>query len=137
MNTTYFLKMASGTLFGKVATPVIPSTYYVGVSTTTPNTDGTGVTEPSGGSYARVAISNDGTSFNVPDSNGLVTNKQDLVFPESTTNWGIVTNYVIYDSLTNGNLLMYGALTSSRSVEAITTLIIKAGQLQLQATNPA
>ena len=40
-----------------------PATWYFGLSTTTPNDDGTGFTEPSGGGYARVAKTNDATNF--------------------------------------------------------------------------
>lgn len=137
MNTMYFLKMLSGNAFGKLSTPAVPNTYYIGLSTTTPNTDGTGVSEPAGGSYARIAIANSSAELNAPDANAVVTNKNDLLFPESTANWGTVTNYVIYDAQTGGNLLMYGLLTTSRSVETATTVGIKAGQLQLQAANPA
>jgi hypothetical protein len=48
--------------FGSVAV-AIPATYYVGLSTTTPTNTGTNVTEPAGGSYARVAVTNNATNF--------------------------------------------------------------------------
>ena len=47
-------------LYGK-ATLTVPDTLHVGLSTTAPNPDGTGFTEPSGGGYARVAVPNNST----------------------------------------------------------------------------
>ncbi len=136
MNTVYFLKMMSGSIFGKLPTPAIPSTYYIGLSTTAPNTDGTGVSEPSGGSYARIALSNSSTALTPPDANAMVINKNEIMFPESTANWGRVTHYVIYDSPNGGNLLMAGELMTPRTAETATTITIKPGQVQLQISNP-
>ena len=136
MNTVYFLKMMSGNIFGKLASPAIPSTYYIGMSSTAPNTDGTGVSEPSGGSYARVAVGNSSIALSSPDANALVTNKNEITFPESTANWGRMTHYVVYDALNAGNLLMYGELVTPRTVETATTITIKPGQMQLQIANP-
>ena len=39
MNTTYFLSLAAGNLFGTQKTPAIPEKYYIGLSSTTPNLD--------------------------------------------------------------------------------------------------
>ena len=72
-------------------------------------------------------------------TDGLVTNQNDINFDESTANWGTITHYVIYDSPTvdDGNLLMYGELSTPRSVETATIMTIKAGYLKLLAQNPA
>lgn len=135
MTTTYFLDLVSKQIFGKYSTPVIPSSYYIGVSSTTPTIAGTGVTEPTGGAYARIQIENNTTNI-TQSGTGIGSNVYALSFAESTTNWGTMTNYVVYDALTSGNLLMYGALDRTRTVEAGTTLQIKAGQLQLSFVNP-
>lgn len=133
MNTTYFLNLASGNLFGTKTNPPIPTKYYVGLSTTTPNLDGSGVTEPdSTGAYKRIQL----TSLSEP-TNGAVTNTSSISFDESTSDWGIVTHYVIYDSATNGNLLMFGAFSKPRSIETSTVMTIKEGHLKLKALNPA
>ena len=133
MNTTYFMNLASGNLFGTKTTPPIPTKYYVGLSTTTPNLDGSGVTEPdSTGAYKRIQL----TSLSEP-TNGTVTNTSSISFDESTSDWGIVTHYVIYDSATNGNLLMFGAFSKPRSIETSTVMTIKEGYLKLKALNPA
>ena len=47
-----------------------------------------------------------------------------------------MTHYVIYDALSEGNLLMYGELSASRKVEADTIMTIKLGSLNLSVVNP-
>lgn len=134
MNTTYFLNLTAGNIFGTKTNPAIPAHYYIGLSTTTPTLTGTNVTEPSAGAgYARVEL----TNLSQP-SGGVVTNEQAINFNESTANWGTITHFVIYDSDTvgGGNLLMYGALSTPRSVEAATIMTVKQGYLNLSVQNP-
>ena len=70
MNTTYFLNLAAGNLFGTKTSPEIPSNYYIGLSTSAPNVNGTNVNEPStSAGYARVKL----TTLSEPAS-GVVTN---------------------------------------------------------------
>ena len=133
MNTTYFLNLVANNLYRGQNTPSIPAAYYIGLSKTAPAADGTGVSEPpTSEGYTRVALVN----LSEP-TDGVVTNSDVIKFPESTGAWGTVTHYAIYDAATAGNLLMYGALGSSRSIEADTEVIIKAGFLKLSAQNPA
>lgn len=135
MNTTYFLNLAAGNLFGTKTTPNIPQNYYIGLSTSAPNINGTNVNEPSSGAgYARVQL----TTLSEP-STGVVTNTQAINFNESTASWGTITHFVIYDSgvVGGGNLLMYGLLSTPRSVEAATIMTIKEGYLSLSTQNPA
>lgn len=132
MNTTYFLNLVSGNVFGSQKTPAIPTNYYLGLSSTAPSLDGSNVTEPGEGTgYARVQL----TSLSVP-INGVVTNDAAIDFAESTAEWGTMTHFVIYDALTEGNLLMYGELSASRKVEAATIMTIKLGSLNLSVVNP-
>lgn len=135
MNTTYFLNLVAGNVFGTKTTPAIPSTYYIGLSSTTPTTSGTNVTEPSGGGYARVAFN---SAMSEP-TNGVITNSAAITFAESTADWftsaSPATYYVIYDAATGGNLLMYNALTHSRIIEINTIATIQVGSLVLQLTD--
>lgn len=135
MNTNYFLNCAAGNLFGTKNDPAIPSAYYIGLSTSAPNINGTNVSEPStSAGYARVEL----TTLSEP-ATGVVTNSQAINFNESTASWGMITHFVIYDSPTvgSGNLLMYGALSTPRSVEAATIMTIKEKYLNLSAQNPS
>lgn len=133
MNTTYWLNAVSGNVFKTQTTPALPSKFYIGLSSTAPALDGTGVTEPtSAAGYARVQL----TNMSAP-TNGVVTNEQSIDFDESTAAWGTMTHFVVYDSSTGGSLLMYGQLNTSRTVEAATIMTIKAGSLNLSVVNPS
>ena len=85
------------------------------------------------GSYQRIKL----TNLSAP-TDGVITNNADISWPESTSDWGIVTSYVIFDSATvgAGNLLVFGDLSTPRSVERDTIMTIKAAYLKLSALNP-
>ena len=129
MNTTYFINCVAGNLFGSKTTPALPTDYYVGLSTTQPSADGSGITEPlASAGYARVKV----TSFSTP-SNGVVTNASSVEFPDSTASWGTITHFVIFDSGTrgSGNALMYGALDEPRTVEKASVMTFRTGGITL------
>jgi len=133
MNTTYFLNQVMGNVFGTKKTPALPAKFYLGLSSTTPAIDGTGVTEPlSSSGYARVELSTLGEP-----TNGVISNTADISFDESTANWGTMTHFVIYDSQEGGNLLVFDALSTPRSVETATIVTIKQGSMTLSLVNPS
>ena len=74
----------------------LPSTVYIGLSTTSINDDGSGYTEPIGGSYAQVAKSNLNADWTVSVA-GEKTNASEILFPVATGDWGIVTDWFISD----------------------------------------
>ena len=134
MNTPYFLNLVAGNVFRSKTSPAIPSNYYIGLSKSAPTLAGGNVTEPStSAGYARVKLNN----LSEP-ANGVVSNNAAIQFNESTADWGTVTHFVIFDDATvgSGNLLMYGALSTPRTVESATIMTIKAGYLKLSAQNP-
>ena len=89
-----------------------PATLYVALSTTTP-TDSGNVTEPSGGAYARVAVTNNTTNW--PNaSGGSKSNGTAVTFAQATALWGTVTHFVIYDAASSGNMIAFGALETPR-----------------------
>lgn len=131
MVTTYFLNCIAGNLFHTKTAPSIPAQYYLGLSTTAPFVDGTNVTEPSSGAgYARVPV----TSLSEP-ADGTISNPYPITFEESTGNWGVVTHFVIYDQESGGNLLMYDALNTPKTVEAASIMTFRANSLSLSVTN--
>ena len=89
---------------------VSPITIYVALFTTLPSDDGTGGVEVSGGSYARQTV-----TFAAP-SGGQVANSGAVTFPVATAGWGTVVGMGLYDAVTGGNLLYYGALATSKTV---------------------
>lgn len=128
--TTYQANKLNDFLFGGTSfTP--SSTYYIGLSTTAISSSGTGATEPSGGGYARVSVTNNKTNF-TNASGGIVQNNQQFEFPESTTAWGTITYVFISDSPTGGNILYYDALTTPRTVQAATVLLFAINSMKIQ-----
>ncbi len=134
-NTYYSENKILDQLFGATSIVAsVPATWYVGLSTTTPNEGGTGSTEPAAGAYARVAVTNNKTNFGTA-SNGVLTNSTAISFPESTASWGTITHIVFYDALTGGNIWYWEALPTSRAVAANTTVYFATGALTISNTN--
>lgn len=131
--STYAANKVLDKLFGNT-TLAQPTTLYFGLSTTTPSADGTGVTEPSGSAYARIAVTNsDKTNWTVA-SGASLSNSTAITFPESTGSWGTVTNVIVYDALTSGNLWFWDVLTPSRAVATSTTVYFSAGGVVISMT---
>ncbi len=64
-----------------------PASHDVGILKTEPDNDGTGYTEVTGGSYARVAYTNNSTNW--PNAvAGSKPNGSSIVFPTATADWG-------------------------------------------------
>lgn len=129
-NITNILRNSIGDQFFGDVSPTVPNTYYLGISTTPLAVDGTGATEPTDPSYLRVAITNDKTSFE-SFTNGTASNLVQLIFPESTVDWGIVQYWFLSDSSTGGNTYLFGDLTASKTVEAQTILQLDPGDLNI------
>ena len=113
-------------LFGKGS--YTPPTIYVGLSTADPTDDSSGLAEPSGNSYARVATA--GADWNVA-SDGAIANANDITFPEATGSWGTITHYAIFEAASTGNMLAHGALNVSKSISSGDTAKFAAGDLDV------
>lgn len=92
-----------------------PATLYIGLSTADPLDDGSGLAEPSGNGYARVAVTNNATEWPAA-TGGSKTNANDQTFPLATGSWGTITHFAFFDAASGGNMLGSGALTTSRTV---------------------
>lgn len=116
------------TIFGKV-TASVPTTVYVALSTTTPTqkrsagTTTWNFTEPSGGSYARVAVSNTTSKWvattTEPTAGYIIVNHTAITFAAPTGSWGTVTDFGIYthsSGHTATYLIAFGALTTSKAI---------------------
>lgn len=99
-----------------------PTTIYIGLFTSGPNEDGSG-TEVSGGSYARQSV-----SFSSP-SNGSTSNSNTITFPVATANWGTIVGFGLFDASTSGNMLLYGSLTQSKTINSGDQFVINTGNL--------
>ena len=113
-------------LFGKGS--YTPPTIYVGLSTADPGDDGSGLSEPSGNGYARVATS--AADWNSA-SGGALDNANALEFAEATGSWGTVTHFALFDASSSGNLLAHGSLTQSKTIASGDTARFSAGDLDV------
>lgn len=86
-----------------------PGTIYVAAYTAAP-TDAGGGTEVSGGSYARVSVTNNATNFPAA-SGGAKANGTAITFPTASGSWGTVVAIGLLDASSGGNLLGWDDFT--------------------------
>lgn len=101
-----------------------PTTVYLALFTSDPGEAGGG-TELSGDGYARQSV-----AFDAP-SDGVADNTSDIEFPQATGDWGEVTHVGLFDAETAGNLLWYGALTASKTINTDDQFVVSAGDLDV------
>ena len=122
-------KVLGVTLLGSPFTA--PATVWVSLATSAA-TDGAVFNEvPTATGYARQVI-----AFGAPSDVGLskqVTNTGLINFPTTTTPWGTVTHYGLYDSPTGGNQLYWGALTTARTIVTGDSPVIPISSLTVTA----
>jgi hypothetical protein len=119
-NLTNYLESKLIDHFLGTTTYTKPTAVYVGLFTVTPGEAGGG-TEVTGGSYARQVA-----TFNAASS-GSTTNSANIDYtgmPAATT-----VAIGIFDAITSGNMLLYGALTTNKTTDAGDTLRIATGSL--------
>jgi hypothetical protein len=104
-----------------------PNNLYVALHTSDPGETGaTG--ELAGNGYARQSA-----TFAAASGNSAVASA-DLTFTASGANWGTITHASIWDALSGGNCLYYGALTTSRVVNDGDSLTFVAANNALTVT---
>ena len=109
-----------------------PAKVYVGLHTQSPNESASQATEVGGsaqdsttGGYYRIEA-----TFNAA-SGGSASNNANITFPTATSDFGVISHIGLYDSSTpgTGNLLLHGALDSSKTIETGDTFQISTGNL--------
>jgi hypothetical protein len=95
---------------------VPPSTLYVGLSLARSYKGGY-VSEPTGGSYARVAVPNDLDHF-LAASAGAKSNAEAITFPSPSAAWGTILSVFVADSPSEGNVLAMADLPIPRAIQA-------------------
>lgn len=121
-----------------------PVTWYVALYTVCP-TDSTAGTEVSGGAYARVAITaglaafsgtqGAGTTVASSGTGGTVSNNAVWTFPTPTAGWGTVVCWGITDAATAGNIWIYSALTTNKTINSGDAVSFAAGAATFQIDN--
>jgi hypothetical protein len=104
----------------------VPTTIYVALFTSAPNDNNTG-TEVSGGSYVRQQVGPSDTAWTATQggtpaaassgTSGVTSNASTITFsPAPTASWGTVGYFGVYDALSGGNLLIWGSLTTPKTI---------------------
>lgn len=129
MNSTYWLNKVMSTMYTNGS-----DSFYIGLSSTKPAKDGSGVTEPTGNNYARVQIA----AFTAPN-NGVVKNSAALEFPRSTGVWfnsPKAAYWILFDgSGSSAHVLSCGELDEPKSIESNTIVTIAAETLSITLTD--
>jgi hypothetical protein len=111
--------------------PAATGSVYLGLHTTATN-DAGGGTEVSGNDYARQALTKDTGTWTSPDSSGVISNVDPVVFPDADPGaWGTVTHGALWDASTDGNMLMHGPLVASKTIAAGDIIRFLAGSLTI------
>lgn len=130
--STYSHRELLDHLFG-VGSFTAPSNIYVAAFTVAPGMDGTGGTEVSGGSYARV----NHNSWNAATAADPAecTNDGSITFPQATADWGTIAHIGLYDASTGGNYL--GGGTMSKAISNGDQLVIDDEDLSVSIGSPS
>jgi hypothetical protein len=80
-------------------------------------------TSTSGTAYVRQAVTFAAASSGTSATNATVT------FPAATANWGTITHIAVMDASTSGNVLFWGAVTTSKTIETGDTFQVSSGNL--------
>jgi hypothetical protein len=109
-----------------------PTSYYLGLSTTTIGASGSTVTEPTDASYARQEIPNSDKSFWTSASDGVITNGSTVTFPQSSDSWGSIICAFLSDALTSGNVWYYDVLDVPITVGPNTEIELPPGIIEIE-----
>lgn len=106
----------------------MPATVYVALFTAAPTAAGGG-TEVTGNAYARVAVASSlanwagtqaaGSTSASSGTSGQTSNNNTINFPTPTpSGWGTVVDVALFDASSGGNMLLFGALSVSKTINA-------------------
>ena len=102
-------------------------TLYLAVSTADPLDDGSGVAEPVGNGYARVATA----ASDWQRTGSVVDNVNQLSFPQASGSWGTLTHFALFDAASGGNMIAHATLGTAKAIAANETLRFPAGNITL------
>lgn len=93
-----------------------PTVLGIALFTAAPSDSGGG-TEVTGGSYARVDRPPLDANWDATSgTDGKTANTAIITFPAPTADWGQATHIGIFDATTGGNLLLWRALTTPKTI---------------------
>lgn len=102
-----------------------PTAWYLALFTSDPAEDASGTeVSTSGTAYTRKAV-----TFTV--SGNTASNSAEIEFPTATASFGTVTHFGVFDAASSGNLIAYGSLSTSKTIETGDVLRVPASNLDL------
>ena len=104
-------------------TTLLGASKYLALSTAA-TTDAGGITEPSGGAYARILC-----EWTI--TNDTATNTNDEDFPLATASWGTITHIAVFDAITGGNMIYHGPLDANVIIDTDDIFRLPAGNLDI------
>lgn len=110
-----------------------PATMYFALSTADPGETGSTIAEPSGNNYARASFTNNKTNWGDAAA-GAITNDVAVTFNTASGSWGTITHFAVFDASTSGNMLIYGTLTTSKSITTGDTPKFNIGDVDITLT---
>lgn len=124
ISTVYWRNKIMDTMYHDLS-----SSLYVGLSSTIPSQDGSGVTEPSGNNYSRVPIGKLSIA-----KDGSTQNENDISFPQSSGIWfppyAPAKCWVLFDgNEANSNVLCHVEFDRARHVYGNTQVVLPAGSV--------
>ncbi len=91
-----------------------PTSVYATLNTASPTDTGSQTDEVSASGYARQSITSAMGAASSPT--GTATNGSAVTHGPAGGSWGTITDAAFADALTSGNYLLYGSLSSSRTI---------------------
>ncbi|MGN0735203.1 MAG: hypothetical protein ACI4LP_05220 [Anaerovoracaceae bacterium] len=120
---------------GKANYASIASTCFIGLlkSITTSSENGTIFLEPeTSAGYGRTQLgqyqNEPGQLMGAP-TNGKITNRQIVYFPEATADWGTVNYFALYTSASGGSPFLWGALSEPVNIPSGYVPLFRVGKL--------
>lgn len=115
--------------FLSIASYTVPTTLYVSLHTSSPGEPGSHAAEVAASGYARQSIT---TKMSATDATtGISVNTATLTFGAAAADWGIVAALGVEDALTVGNMCLFGAPTTPKTVKNGDSFPLIAGQLSI------
>lgn len=106
-----------------------PATVYIALYTVAED-DAGGGTEVAAGDYVRKAVTNNATNWPAA-SGGAKSNGTEIAFAEATSSWGTVVSFGIWDAVSGGNLMYWGDLAVSKTIDGGDTAKFAVGELDI------
>jgi hypothetical protein len=109
-----------------------PTTRYLALFT---NTSGSAAANLEAGTLSDEVSTGGGTSYGRQTitfgaaSGGSSSSSATVTFPTAGANWGTITHVAVMDAATGGNVLFYGAVTTSKTIETGDTFQVSSGNL--------